>query len=150
PTSAIWYEKIFMLGRNQIHCDFYKFIKLFYQYSSYKLNDVANDLVGSNKVDVSAVEIRYLYWYMKEKQIIPKERVYYESENLKGFAPPFEKTMKYNTVDVTLLVDIQDKTKLLDSGESFAEKNLFGLLNMNALQQQYRTIHFCLAIALSN
>lgn len=147
--QTVWYSKIFMLNRNQIHCDFFRIIKMFYQYPSYKLDYVANTILGTAKVDVSAIEIRYLYWYMKDYQQIPTERTFYKSKTLQGYAPPFEKTMKYNTVDVTLLNDINNKSHLISMAEKFAEDNLFGFLNMNSMQQQYRTMHFCIAAALA-
>lgn len=138
--------------QNMIHLDLLKFMRKYFNFTSYKLSNVASEILKTyNKDDINAVEIRFVYRDLdKTKQI--KENYKYSSNSF-----TLADIVKYNEKDTIVVFKLFDilaySTVLWDiCNENYlninriAESQQNEYLNYKLFFQFLKTKHFCVAL----
>lgn len=138
--------------QNLIHLDLLKFMRKYFSFTSYKLSNVASEILKTyNKDDINAVEIRFVYRDLeKTKQI--KENYKYSNNSF-----TLADIVKYNEKDTIVVLKLFDmlaySTVLWDiCNENYlninriAESQQNEYLNYKLFFQFLKTKHFCVAL----
>lgn len=104
--NFIWQEG-YNFGVEQMHLDLFRIIVMRYRYKSYKLNDVALEILKDSKTGVSAVNLRYTFFYMV------KYNKYHAHIAGSEKMPSIKDTLEYNNADTLLVSKLEGRTKCI-------------------------------------
>lgn len=113
---------IFVYGIYMTHIDLFIYSNKYFELPNYKLNTVAKYCLEKNKVDINAVNLRYVYEYFCKENDIDHLFVFPDEKfTLKD-------AIKYNEMDTILVYEIFTKTKMTESLQDLSKSYM---LNWN-------------------
>lgn len=134
--SHFFWNHITHFGLNQIHMDMYSIIRMMYTtYSRYTLDFVASTLLQHNKVEIDAVQLRYLFAKIQQTQDYKSVYRYLDKENQTKCVTLIN-TMHYNNMDTILVSELIEKT----NGIQFMLDYFNGIYLPNRMVHQDRDV----------
>lgn len=120
----VYQNGCFAYGLFMVHLDLYYYSVKYFELDSYKLNTVAKHVLNEEKVDINAVNLRYVYDFFCKSDKINHTFVFDDEQF------DLETAIRYNIIDTKLVYDIFTKSKMLSSLQDLSKSYI---LNWNRI-----------------